>query len=224
MAKKKPAKPTPRKRPPKAEPKATKPAPPLVDTAELAADARNPRKIKEDAARGLGNSLQRFGDLSGIVWNKRTGELVAGHQRMQQIRNEWGDRPIELVDQANQLYGIRIDADHFFAVRVVNWSVAVQRAANVAANNQKIAGAFTDDVTAFLLEVEADLAAEAPGLVDDVLLTELLAAELDVAASGEGAVISESYQIVVQCSDEAHQRRVYEQLSGEGLVCKVLTL
>lgn len=215
------------KKKPPAKPPKQKPNPPLLDTSELGGDAANPRQIGEDAAKGLANSLDRFGDLSGIVWNKRSGELVCGHQRMAQIRAKWGDRPIEIIDEANQLFGIRIDDAHCFAVRVVDWSKAMQRSANVAANSQAIAGEFTDDLTAYLLEVEAELLAEAPGLLDDVLLTELLAAGSDddsAEEEGGGVVISDSYQVIVQCSDEAHQRRVYDQLTVEGLACKVLTL
>ena len=50
----------------------------LADTAGLIADPRNPRMITDKAARGLGFSLAEFGDLSGIVFNLRTQQLVAG--------------------------------------------------------------------------------------------------------------------------------------------------
>lgn len=197
----------------------------IVDTAELVGDAANPRKIGEEAARGLGNSLDRFGDLSGIVFNKRTGELVCGHQRMSQIRQKWGDRHILPIDEAAGLHGIRIDDRHFFAVRIVDWSPALQRAANVAANSQRIAGEFTDDLAGYLLSVEAELSAEAPGLLDDVLLTDLLAAGIDADDATEGgAAVGESYQVVVQCVDEEHQLKVYDQLQADGLPCKVLTI
>lgn len=200
----------------------------LLDTAELVGDAANPRHITDESAGGLRNSLDRFGDLSGIVFNKRTGELVCGHQRMQQIREQWGDRPIDVIDGERDLHGIVIDDRHFFVVRVVDWSRAMQRAANVAANNQRIAGEFTEDLSSYLLEVEAALAAEAPGLLDELLLVELLAMEIDdtgeEAADENAAQISESYQIIVQCRDEAHQKEVYQQLNKKGLTCKVLTL
>lgn len=49
---------------------------------DLAAAPYNPRRISEDAAAGLRGSIETFGDLSGIVWNERTGNLVAGHQRV----------------------------------------------------------------------------------------------------------------------------------------------
>lgn len=196
----------------------------IADTSALQGDAANPRKISDKAAKGLSNSIDRFGDLSGIVFNQQTGELVAGHQRMQQIRQRWGDRPIRVVDEDKGIGIIEVDDSHYFAVRVVNWSVAKQRAANMAANNTKIAGEFTDDAAAYLLEIEADLNAEAPGLLDDVLLLDLLPSGLDDGESSGDSLVQESYQVLVHCVDETHQRAVYDQLQKEGLTCKVLTL
>jgi len=43
---------------------------------DLKADPKNPRKISPEALDGLRYSLGEFGDLSGLVWNKRTGTLV----------------------------------------------------------------------------------------------------------------------------------------------------
>jgi ParB-like chromosome segregation protein Spo0J len=36
--------------------------------------------------------------------------------------------------------------------------------------------------------------------------------------------IPEIFQVVVECSDEEHQRAVYERLTADGLACKLLTL
>lgn len=200
----------------------------LATTAELLGDGSNPRKISDEGAAGLRASLKRFGDLSGIVFNSRTGELVTGHQRMQQIREEYGDRDIEPIDEAAGMHGIRVDEEHFFPVRVVDWTQAKQRAANVAANNNKIQGTFTKDLSEYLLSVESELAAEMPGVLDDCLMVELMAAGLDTSDANEDdtkdVAISESYQVIVQCTGEEHQKQIYEQLKGEGLSCKVLTL
>lgn len=38
--------------------------------------------ISAKALAGLKRSLEKFGDLSGLVWNKRIGHLVCGHQRL----------------------------------------------------------------------------------------------------------------------------------------------
>ena len=41
----------------------------------------NPRVISVSAKTGLSASLEKFGIVQPIVWNKRTGNIVGGHQR-----------------------------------------------------------------------------------------------------------------------------------------------
>lgn len=209
----------------------------LANTAELLGDGANPRKISDEASAGLKASLRRFGDLSGIVFNRRTGELVAGHQRMKQIRAEYGDRDIEAIDEAAGLFGIRIDAEHFFQVRVVDWTKAKQRAANVAANNTKIAGSFTSDLSNFLLSVEAELSAELPGVLEECLMVDLMAAGLDTTEAKADPEETETvefeagnnvedptlrFQVVVECRDEEHQVELLNKFEVEGLKCRAL--
>jgi hypothetical protein len=42
----------------------------------------NPRTISDRAMEGLRNSIERFGIVQSVVWNKRTGRVVGGHQRL----------------------------------------------------------------------------------------------------------------------------------------------
>lgn len=42
----------------------------------------NPRRISEGNKKRLKKSLKEFGMVGDIVWNKRTGTLVSGHQRI----------------------------------------------------------------------------------------------------------------------------------------------
>lgn len=42
----------------------------------------NPRQIDDHARRKLEENLRKRGLLSPLVWNKRTGNLVSGHQRL----------------------------------------------------------------------------------------------------------------------------------------------
>lgn len=210
----------------------------ITSTAELTGDGANPRKISDESKAGLRASIKRFGDLSGIVFNKRTGELVAGHQRMEQIRAEYGEShgeggelPIVPTDETAGLFGIRIDEHNYFPVRVVDWSKAKQRAANVAANNAKIQGAFTKDLSEYLLSVEAELTAEMPGILDDCLMLELMAAGLDTSDATEkvefeagNQAVPTLFQVVVECSDEQSQKSIYDRLTAEGHTVKLLTI
>ena len=52
----------------------------------------NPRTITPEAVQALQVSLSEFGDISGIVWNKRTKHLVAGHQRLEALKKKHGDK------------------------------------------------------------------------------------------------------------------------------------
>lgn len=203
---------------------AAKPPPLIDDTAALAPDTHNPREITDEAAAGLGNSLNRFGDLSGIVFNRRTGQLVCGHRRMEQIRERYGDQPIEVIDE--ELACVRIDPAHVFTIRLVDWSMAKQRAANVAANSQKIAGTFTDDLADYLTEVQAEIAAEDATLLDDVLLTDYLIAtqtQGQTTSTTIAVAVDPRYEVIAQCRDEDHQREAFGLLTGAGFQCKVST-
>ncbi len=55
-----------------------------IHLADLKPWDRNPRDIDAKAAFGLRESMTRFGDLSGIVYNTRLKALVCGHQRTSQ--------------------------------------------------------------------------------------------------------------------------------------------
>lgn len=48
---------------------------------DLKPNKRNPRKISDRKLGQLKKSLAKYGDLSGFVFNRQTGELVSGHQR-----------------------------------------------------------------------------------------------------------------------------------------------
>ncbi len=125
----------------------------LKSISDLKPDPKNPRRIDEDSARALSKSMYEFGDLSGIVWNEATGELVAGHQRVDQLKRAGAGLCVG-TDPVLESDGRR------FPVRVVNWTPEKQRAANIAANNQAIAGVFTDDVSELLEQVKEDFGDE----------------------------------------------------------------
>jgi len=103
---------------------------------ELKPAEYNPRKITDEAFAGLGNSISRFGLLSHIVWNKRTGNIVGGHQRYKHLV-EMGETETEVIV---------VDLDD-------NEEVAL----NITLNNKAIRGDFTKDVVDQLRVSEAQL-------------------------------------------------------------------
>lgn len=127
----------------------------------------NPRVITEEAVSALQTSLGEFGDISGLVWNKRTGHLVAGHQRLEALKREHGGK---LSFKAGCVV---TPAGERFPVRVVSWPVAKEKAANLAANSPFLAGSFdSGGLEAVLADLKA--ADGLGGLLDDLRLGELL--------------------------------------------------
>lgn len=102
----------------------------------------NPRTITDSKLRKLGDSIQTFGDLSGVVYNTKTGVLVSGHQRLKTIKGM--DSKIELLNQHKpDQYGtvghgqIVVKTEMGLVkipFRAVSWDVKMEKAANIAAN------------------------------------------------------------------------------------------
>jgi len=59
----------------------------------------NPRIIDDVAFRGLRASLDRFGYVEPIVWNRTTGHIVGGHQRFKVLVSQGAtEAPMVIVD------------------------------------------------------------------------------------------------------------------------------
>ena len=107
---------------------------------ELKPNPNNPRIISDERLEALRQSLERFGDLSGIVFNRTTSQLVGGHQRVRIFRdakeiqiliaNE-RDKPDKQGTVATGF--VRGDFGEF-AYREVEWTPEVEAMANLAAN------------------------------------------------------------------------------------------
>jgi DNA modification methylase len=108
----------------------------------------NPRTISEAALKGLSNSVDRFGLVEPVVWNKRTKRVVGGHQRLKVLRSR-GDVETDVV--------------------VVDLPAGEEKALNVALNNPHIAGDFTEG----LQDILGDIKTEMPDLFDDLRLNDL---------------------------------------------------
>lgn len=125
---------------------------------DLAAWAKNPRVISDEALAGLGGSIKAWGNLAGIVYNEQLGALVCGHQRIKVLRAKGatirydGETP-SVVDP---------ETGETFPIRVVSWNQQQHAAACIAGNNTMISGTFSSDVLPMLHE----LADSDPGLFE----------------------------------------------------------
>ncbi len=109
---------------------------------DLKAAGYNPRTITTSQKKQLKGSYTTFGDLSGIVFNVRTGLLVGGHQRTDLFKKEntritkspskddCGTVAIGFVE-------IKGAGGHLTKIpyREVNWDSNTEKAANIAANS-----------------------------------------------------------------------------------------
>lgn len=121
----------------------------LASLADLHEDPENPREMPKAKGDRLDYSLTEFGDISGIVFNLRTGQLVTGHQRKDKLEKRYGAMPILTEkDAAGKVVRAWIEAPggKVFGIRLVDWDLKKQRAANLAANNPHLTGEFVKDL------------------------------------------------------------------------------
>ena len=141
-----------------------------MKVADLFPDPNNPRRISDKAAAGLGAGIKRFGYVGVPVFNKRTKELVGGHQGR--------DRLLEL--------GVET-----VPTMVVNLSRKDQHALNVLLNNPHIAGEFTDGLEDYLVEIEESFGED---LFEELGFQDLWDEHYEEAAAGEGVNIEEAQE------------------------------
>lgn len=94
----------------------------------------NPRRISEGNKKRLKQSLKEFGLVQDPIWNKRTGRLVGGHQRLEIMDSEARGKPYTL------------------AVKVVDLDDAQEARLNVLLNNQGAQGEFDFEAVKSLSE------------------------------------------------------------------------
>jgi DNA modification methylase len=105
---------------------------------DLAPNPDNPRKISDEKLKMLGSALLEFGDLGGIVFNRRTKRLAGGHQRVRVLpakaevklakTYKTPTRTGTVAEGYVELEGER------YRYREVDWDETKEKAANIAAN------------------------------------------------------------------------------------------
>jgi len=102
----------------------------------------NPRHITERGKAKLRETLKRVGLVQPLVWNKRSGNLVGGHQRIKQI---------------DALEGT---SDYYLDVAVVDVDDKREKELNVLLNNTDVGGGWElDKLKEILQDEEIDLEA-----------------------------------------------------------------
>lgn len=103
----------------------------------------NPRIMDEKAKKRLRQNIAKHGLVAALTWNKRTGNLVGGHQRLE------------------QLDALEKSKDYDLTVCVVDVDEREEAALNVQLNNPSMQGEWDLDKLAMMAEdFDLDLSAD----------------------------------------------------------------
>jgi len=196
-----------------------------MDVKDLKPNPRNPRKISDDQKRHLKKSLEKYGDLGGIVFNRRRQTLCGGHQRTAvlppttaiTIEKQY-DSPTKTGTVAEGY--IEINGERF-RYREVDWDQTTEESANLAANklggewdyplltdvliDLKDAGVDVEDLGFVKKELDALLGDEAKRIID------------------ESKIHEEQFVLSILCKDELEIEDLFTELKSRGFTCKIIT-
>ncbi len=95
----------------------------------------NPREIEPEAMSGLSSSIKKWNMVQPIVFNVKRKTVVGGHRRLEAaIKN--GETEVPVIE--------------------VSLNETEEKALNVALNNPKIQGHFTDDLADLLKQIQTN--------------------------------------------------------------------
>lgn len=149
-----------------------------VDINKVRKAAYNPRYLSTNAREGLRESMDDFGDISGICINKKTGNVFAGNHRFDEISKKHGRSNLSLISLEGEWYslGLLDGSSTGFKVRVVDWELDKEQLANVVANNDLITGEYTTELQPLLKKIQVtipkirmDNLRVSPMVIDDTL-------------------------------------------------------
>lgn len=109
----------------------------VISRSQIKGAEYNPRIISEDAKKRLRKMIAKHGLVQPLVWNRRTGNLVAGHQRLAALDSL----------ERSQNYDLQ--------VAVVDVNEREERVLNVQLNNPSMQGEWDLDKLAELSEEAA---------------------------------------------------------------------
>ena len=105
-----------------------------INRADIKNADYNPRIMDKEAKKRLKAGLQKHGLVSTLTWNKRTGNLVGGHQRLE------------------QLDALERNKDYSLDVCVIDVDESEEAILNVQLNNPSMQGEWDLDKLAYISE------------------------------------------------------------------------
>jgi len=113
----------------------------------------NPRKISDEARRKLKQNIKKNGIIGGLIWNKQTGILVSGHQR------------VSILDELNKYTGTK-ETDYRLKVEVIDVDEKTEKELNIWFNNTSVQGEYDYNL---LAELIPDIDYKSAGLTESDL-------------------------------------------------------
>lgn len=104
-----------------------------INRAQIKNAPYNPRKISDAAKKKLKRNIKTRGLMGGIVVNKRTMNLVSGHQR------------ISVLDELEQ------SEDYMLRVELVDLSEQEEKEQNIFMNNTQVQGSFDEHLLSLMI-------------------------------------------------------------------------
>lgn len=194
----------------------------------IKADPANPNRMEDADKKRMAASLAEFGDLGGIVINRRTGFIVGGHQRVSVLGDSLEIEDLKNPEPDGTVGRGWITRDgRRYAVRVVDWDEAKAHAALLAANRFGRVGKDDNALLKDLLE-ELDTGAIDMDLTGfDHAAIENLMTQFHV--DGETEPINDDFDvekmcIIVTSKTTEEQRLLFEELTGRGITCRLSSM
>ena len=154
-----------------------------VQRAKLVNAPYNPRRITNKARQKLTAGMEKHGLLQPLIWNKRTGNIVSGHQR------------IAILDD------IKGTKDYSIPCAVIDMDEKQEKEANILLNNDSAGGDW--DVGALESILKENLDIEATGFdsgdLYDLFEEDIFTEEEDLESAKPAAKVAR---------DKPHARRV----------------
>lgn len=190
--------------------------------ADIKPSPYNPRTISDTQLETLGRSMKEHGDLSGVVFNVRTGNTIGGHQRIKELDPKWPVVKVPAKDATGTVATGYIDTPYGrFSYREVDWPEVKEKLANLAAN--RVGGEFDyEQVSKIVNDIASKADLSLTGFEEGELQSML--AQIDAAVEDHSNELRAKFEVVVECADEAEQREVYDALNKEGRKCRLLSM
>jgi len=203
----------------------------MSELSDLKPAEYNPRTISKHDFAALKKSITELGDLSGLVFNRSSGNIVGGHQRKEAYQELGGK--IEIIEELETPNSVGTVArgfvtigDEKYTYREVEWDDKRERIANMAAN--RIQGEWDDDKLAELIySLKDESALPDSGFtvneVTEILATVMEAGEddADLTPPAEGkakAKLGDIYQLGehrLMCGDATVRAAVDALMDGQ---------